>query len=151
MWTHSWLCLDLWCVALTAVLVIVDLERIMEHPHHVLPLDYVCLSTNVCIAYQSYWILLLHHVNIFLYISIISNYLVKIVSDLLFGYLRYPLCYCLILGFGIYENASKNLLKIILKNEEGLYAVFSFTYSSKWCSFQWSLRISFGRWYEKWT
>jgi len=56
---------------------------------------------------------------------------VKIVSDVIFGYLRYPLCHCLILGVGIYENASKDLLKIILKNEEGLYAVSAFTSSSK--------------------
>lgn len=130
MWTHSWLCLDLWHVALTAVLlVIVDLDRITQHPQHVLPLDYVCLSANVCIACQSYWILLLHHVHIFLYISIISKFLlVKIVSDLIFGYLRYPFCYCLILGVGIYDNASKDLLKTILKNEEGLYAVFAFIF-----------------------
>lgn len=92
MWSHSWLDLDLWQVALTTVLVTVDLERITQYSQCVLPLDYVCLSTHVCIAYQSYWNLLLHHVHLFLYITIILKFLlVKIVFDLSFGCLRYHL------------------------------------------------------------
>lgn len=39
MWSHSWLDLDLWQVALTAMLVTVDLEKITQHSQCVLLLD----------------------------------------------------------------------------------------------------------------
>lgn len=45
----------------------------------------------------------------------------KIASELIFGYLRYPLCYCLILGDGIYENASKDLLKMRKDSMQSLH------------------------------
>lgn len=117
-----------------------------------------CFTSGLCMCLQMCTLVISHTeffyctMYAFFYISIISKFLVvKIVSHLIFSYLRYPLCYCLILAVGFYENASKDLLKIIFRIEEGLHAVFAFTSSSKWCSFQWSLRISFGRWYEKRT
>lgn len=55
----------------------------------------------------------------FWYISIILKFLlVKVVSDVVFVYLMYHLSSCLILGVEIYENASKDLLKIILKRRK---------------------------------
>lgn len=55
---------------------------------------------------------------VFLNLKTKRLFLVKIFSHLIFGYLRYSLCYCLILGVGVDENAlTKVKKKIKIKKE----------------------------------
>lgn len=69
---------------------------------------------------------------VFLNLKTKRLFLVKIFSHLIFGYLRYPLCYCLILGVGVDENAlTKVKKKIKIKKERKDCAVFVFILSSK--------------------
>lgn len=71
---------------------------------------------------------------VFLNLKTKRLFLVKIFSHLIFGYLRYSLCYCLILGVGVDENALTKVKKKN-KNKKGKErkdcAVFVFILSSK--------------------
>lgn len=83
----------------------------------------MCLCVYICaflISYIELFYCLMHVFLFFVFLNLKTKrlFLVKIFSHLIFGYLRYSLCYCLILGVGVDENAlTKVKKKIKIKKE----------------------------------